>query len=150
MTNDKNYVTREELLEKEIKLNRDMLEFYDKNSSKIEIVNDKVDDLKDMVLPLLESSKQTAKNTEKIASSLDTFINKQSETNGHLYSEISKQKEVLAERKGLVDSYQNMGKDRLEEKKMKNTTKGLIITGIAGIITTLITIAPSLAQVFFK
>lgn len=150
MTNESNYVTREELLKKEIQIHKDMMEFHEKNSAKINIVNDKVDDLKDLVLPLVESSKATASNTEKIASSLDTFISKQSDTNGDLYKKINKQGEILAERKGLVDSYNIHGKDRLEEKKMKNTTKGLIITGIVGIITTLITIAPALAQVFFK
>lgn len=145
-----NYVTREELLEKEIQLHKDMMEFHEKNSTKISIVNDKVDDLKDLVLPLVESSRATASNTEKIASSLDVFINKQSDTNGDIYKKLGKHNEILAERKGIVESYSNQGKNRLEEKKMKNTTKGLIITGIVGIITALITIAPALAQVFFK
>lgn len=150
MTEKENYVTREEILEREIKLNKEMMQFYEKNSAKIEIVNDKVDDLKELVLPLVESSKATASNTEKIASSLDTFINKQSETNSDMYKKISKQNEILAERKGYIESKSNEGKERLEEKKMKNSTKGLIITGVIGIITTLITVAPALAQVFFK
>lgn len=150
MSEDKKFVTREEVLERELRLNKEMMEFYEKNSAKIEIVNDKVDDLKEMVLPLVESSKATASNTERIASSLDTFINKQSETNTDLYGEISKHKEVLAERKGYMDIQKHSNKDRLEEKKMKNSTKGAIIAGVVGIITTLITVAPALAQVFFN
>lgn len=150
MTEKENYVTREEILEREIKLNKEMMQFYEKNSAKIEIVNDKVDDLKELVLPLVESSKATASNTEKIASSLDTFINKQSETNSDMYKKISKQNEILAERKGYIESKSSVGKERLEEKKMKNSTKGLIITGVIGIITTLITVSPALAQIFFK
>lgn len=150
MTEKEKYVTREEVLERELKLNKEMMQFYEKNSAKIEIVNDKVDDLKGLVLPLVESSKATASNTEKIASSLDTFINKQSETNSDMYKKISKQNEILAERKGYIESKSGEGKVVLEEKKMKNSTKGLIITGVIGIITTLITVSPALAQIFFK
>ena len=150
MTEKEKYVTREEVLERELKLNKEMMQFYEKNSAKIEIVNDKVDDLKELVLPLVESSKATASNTEKIASSLDTFINKQSETNSDMYKKISKQNEILAERKGYTESKSGEGKVILEEKKMKNSTKGLIITGVIGIITTLITVSPALAQIFFK
>ena len=150
MTEKEKYVTREEVLERELKLNKEMMQFYEKNSAKIEIVNDKVDDLKELVLPLVESSKATASNTEKIASSLDTFINKQSETNSDMYKKISKQNEILAERKGYIESKSGEGKVKLEENKMKNSTKGLIITGVIGIITTLITVSPALAQIFFK
>lgn len=147
---NKNYVTREELLEKEMQIQREMMVFYDKNSQKIDTVDGKVDDLKDLVLPLVESSKATANNTEKIATSLDIFINKQTETNGDLYSKISNHRAILAERKGIVEAKERSKDEREESKEMKNSTKGLVITGVVGITLALIEIAPAIASILFQ
>lgn len=147
---NRNYVTREELLEKEIQIQKEIMSFYDKNSQKIDTVDEKVDDLKDLVLPLVESSKATANNTEKIATSLDIFINKQTETNGDLYSKISNHRAVLAERKGMAEAKKNNLDDREEQAEMKNSTKGLIIGGVLGIILALIEIAPAITSILFQ
>lgn len=148
---EESFVTKEQLLEKEIAINREIRDAYEKNAHKIGVVDDKVDDLRSLVLPLLESSKATATNTEKIAASLDKFIDKQSDTNGDLYSRISKHDVELAERKGKLESISKSGDvERLEEKKMKNSTKGIIIGGIVSIIIALVGVAPAIASLIFK
>lgn len=58
-------------------------------TEQINNVDDKVDNLRDMVLPLVESSKQTAENTRKIAESMDSFTTEQRNTNGKLYSKLN-------------------------------------------------------------
>lgn len=144
------YVTKQHLLEKEIALNKEIREVYEKSAEKIGAVDNKVDDLRDLVLPLLESSKATADNTEKMSTSLDKFIDKQSDINSDVIKRINKHEVEFAKRKGKIESLSESSSERLEEKKMKNSTKGIIIGGIITIIVTLIGIAPAIVTLLFE
>ena len=86
MASEKEYVTRLELIKTQQDLKNDV-------TVKIDEVDKKVDTLNDIVLPLVESSKQTAVNTNRMASSLDKFTEEQRKTNGKFYDRLHDQSE---------------------------------------------------------
>jgi hypothetical protein len=57
-------------------------ELHDDLSKEIGSVDSKVDNLRDIVLPLVEGIKQIAENTKQTATSMDEFVKEQRLTNG--------------------------------------------------------------------
>lgn len=124
------YVTRLELIESQQELKNDM-------NGKIEEVDDKVDHLNKLVLPLLESSKQTAKNTERMAQSLDEFTSEQRTTNGKMYSKMNDHDKSITE----LNIKTNVQSD------VKNANAKIIvavITAVGALIVGIFNLAPLL------
>lgn len=89
-------------------------------------VDDKVDNLRDMVLPLVESSKQTAENTRKIADSMDAFTREQRSTNGKLYTRLNDHDKEL--------TYLGVKTKTQSEIKKANATIIVAIISIVGVV----------------
>src|SRR5699024_615729 len=113
MANEDAYVTRYELIKSKNDLKRDVTE-------RIDNVHKKVDTLNDIVLPLVESSKQTAKNTDRMANVLDEFTSDQRKRNGEFYDR-------LHEHDRAIDNLGLKTKYRTEDKKQKAK---IIVDGI--------------------
>lgn len=124
------HVTRLELIESQQRLKDDV-------TKRIEGVDDKVDNLRDMVLPLLETSKQTADNTRKMAESMDRFTEGQRATNGRIYEKMNGQDVV-------IEGLKHTSGARSEVKKANATIIVAVIGGVAAIITGLFALAPYL------
>lgn len=122
------FITHRELVRTQDALRSEM-------SGKIDSVDDKVDNLRDMVLPLLETSKQTAENTRKMAESMDRFTEGQRATNGKLY-------EKLNGHDVSIEGLKLTAGANVEKKKSNALLIGTIITAVAGVITGLFTLAP--------
>src|SRR5699024_7040514 len=126
MANEDEYVTRYELIKTQNDLKNDVTE-------RIDNVHKKVDTLNDIVLPLVESSKQTAKNTDRMATVLDEFTTDQRKRNGEFYDR-------LHDHDRAID---NLGpKTTYREQDQKETAKvivaairlvGIIVGGIFGL-----------------
>lgn len=151
------FITKHELLEKEMTLNKNAQRLHEKSLEKIEAVESKVGDLQVLVLPLVEFSKATASNTERLVSSFDKFAEKQEEfvkkqenTNSNLFKKINVHEVELAKRQEKMNSYEANKDNDLEKEKMKNSTKATIITGIVTFLVALVGAAPLLAEIFFK
>lgn len=122
------YVTRLELVESQHRLKEDV-------TSRIDGVDDKVDNLRDMVLPLLETSKQTAENTRKMAESMDRFTEGQRATNGRIYEKMNGQDVV-------IEGLKHTAGANTDKKKSNALLIGTIITTVGGVITGLFALAP--------
>src|SRR5699024_11358020 len=120
-TDGEKYVTHLDLMRSQKELKEDV-------NSKIDEVDGKVDYLNNIVLPLVESSKQTAKNTEKIAISMDKFTEEQRKTNSNIYERINEQDVSLAELGKVTSSH--------ADKRKSNVT---IVVAVIGAIATIIT-----------
>ncbi|GIN71117.1 hypothetical protein J14TS2_15920 [Bacillus sp. J14TS2] len=123
-------VTRLEMFQSQQELKRDV-------TSKIEEVDGKVDYLNKIVLPLVESSKQTAKNTDRMAKSLDEFTAEQRKTNGKLYRKLSDHDIALTEL-GVST------KSQADVKKANATIIVAVIGAVSVLISGIFAIAPHL------
>lgn len=130
MENEKKYVTK-------LELHKTQREIEDKLYNKINTVDDKVDSLNKIVLPLVETSKQTAQNTAKMASSLDEFAKEQRKTNGKFYDR-------LHDHELSINELGQKTKAQVEEKKANATVTVAVIGAIVGITTAIFNLAPLL------
>ena len=130
-TEGEKYVTHLDLMRSQKELKEDV-------HSKIDKVDGKVDYLNKIVLPLVESSKQTAKNTEKMAISMDKFTEEQRKTNSNIYKRINEQDVSLAELGKVTSSH--------ADKRKSNVT---IIVAVIGAMATIITGIFGLAPYIF-
>src|SRR5699024_2243076 len=130
-TDGEKYVTHLDLMISQKELKEDV-------NSKIDEVDGKVDYLNNIVLPLVESSKQTAKNTEKIAISMDKFTEEQRKTNSNIYERINEQDVSLAELGKVTSSH--------ADKRKSNVT---IVVAVIGAMATIITGIFGLAPYIF-
>ena len=130
MASEKEYVTRLELIKTQQDLKNDV-------SVKIDEVDKKVDTLNDIVLPLVESSKQTAVNTNRMASSLDKFTEEQRKTNGKFYDR-------LHDHELSLNDLGQRTKHQTETKKANATIIVAIITALGGLIVGIFNLAPLL------
>lgn len=128
MENEKKYVTK-------IELYQTQQEIEDKLYGKINGVEDKVDSLNKIVFPLVETSRQTAKNTAKMANSLDEFTKEQRKTNGKFYDRLHGH-ELSINKLGQKTEAQT------EEKKANATVTVAVIGAIVGITTAIFNLAP--------
>lgn len=126
------FITHRELVRTQDALRSEM-------SGKIDSVDDKVDNLRDMVLPLLETSKQTAENTRKMADSMDKFTEGQRATNGRIYEKLNGHDVSL---EGL-----RLTAGASAEKKKSNAT---IIVAVISTVGALILGIFQLAPLFFN
>lgn len=106
-----------------------------KVDNKVNHLDDKVDDLKTLVLPLLEATKQTAINTEKMSLSMDKFIESQRVTNGNFHEKINGQAIVMEGLKHIAGGV-------VEKKKFNAAIIVAIITTVGGIVMGIIQLAP--------
>ena len=130
-TDKEKYVTHLDLMKSQKELKEDV-------HSKIDKVDGKVDYLNNIVLPLVESSKQTAKNTEKMAISMDKFTEEQRKTNSNIYKRINEQDVSLAELGKVTSSH--------ADKRKSNVT---IVVAVIGAMATIITGIFGLAPYIF-
>ena len=130
-TDGEKYVTHLDLMRSQKELKEDV-------NSKIDEVDGKVDYLNNIVLPLVESSKQTAKNTEKMAISMDKFTEEQRKTNSNIYKRINEQDVGLAELGQVTSSH--------ADKRKSNVT---IVVAVIGAMATIITGIFGLAPYIF-
>ena len=130
-TDREKYVTHLDLMRSQKELKEDV-------NSKIDEVDGKVDYLNNIVLPLVESSKQTAKNTEKMAISMDKFTEEQRKTNSNIYKRINEQDVGLAELGQVTSSH--------ADKRKSNVT---IVVAVIGAMATIITGIFGLAPYIF-
>jgi len=128
----KGYVTKLELFESQQRLEKGV-------NKKIDAVDDKVDNLRDMVLPLVESSKQTAKNTERMVDSLDAFTKEQRKTNGKIYTQLNDHEKTLAV----------LG-EKTEAKMEETHANAKVIVAVIGIIGIVVTGIFNLAPILFN
>ncbi|MET3658546.1 hypothetical protein [Sporosarcina psychrophila] len=124
------YVTRLELIESQHRLKEDV-------SKRIDVVDEKVDTLRDLVLPMGESLKQTAENTRKMAESMDRFTEAQRGTNGRIYEKMNGHDVEFARLNVIAGS-------QTENKKTNAKVLVAVIGGIVTIITGLFALAPYL------
>lgn len=125
---DDKYVTKLELIKTQKKIE-------DKVYGKIEDVDRKVDTLNDIVLPLVESSKQTAANTERMVKSFDGFANEQRKTNGKFYDR-------LHDHELTINKLGQKTESQIEEKKANATITVAVIAAAAGLLTAIFNLAP--------
>lgn len=111
----------------------------DEMTGEIKKVDDKVDDLQRMVLPLIESSKQTAENTREMSENMKSFTNEQRKTNSHMWKKLNEHDVSLAE-VGVAS------KSRSETWK----ANAQIIVAVIGIIGLIITGIFNIAPLFFN
>ena|SRR5699024_2099502 len=123
MANEDEYVTRYELIKTQNDLKNDVTE-------RIDNVHRKVDTLNDIVLPLVESSKQTAKNTDRIATVLDEFTNDQRKRNGDFYDRLHEHDRAI-DNLGLKTTYRT--EDKKQMAKIIVAGIGLVATIVGGI-----------------
>lgn len=137
MENTKNYVTQLELERAHNALRIDL-------KKDITTVDDKVDDLRDIVLPMVESSKQTAENTRQIAVSMERFTSEQRQTNGKFYDKFNQNDVTFADIRGQFDAVGIRLSAKTEEKKMNAGLLTTVIVVCGGIITAIFQFAPTL------
>lgn len=141
MENPQDYVTQ---LEFERKQNEMRLAL----NKKITDVDDKVDNLKDIVLPMVRSSEQTAENTKEIAETMKSFTAEQRKTNGKFYQRLHEHDLEFSEVKNQFETV-GVKLDARADVKMSNAKLlGIIIVGITGVITAIFQAAPSLMSMF--
>lgn len=133
------FITHRELVRTQDELRKELVGKIEGSNRRLDDVDDKVDHLRDLVLPLLETSKQTAENTRKMAESMDKFTEGQRATNGRVYDKLSAH-DVLLERI-------NVSSGANAEVKKANAT---VIVAIIGGVTTLIASLFALAPIIFK
>lgn len=122
------YVTRLELYRTQQDLRKDV-------TYKIDEVDSKVDTLNAIVLPLVESSRQTAENTNKMANSLDKFTDEQRKTNGKFHEKFHEHDLSLTE-------LGRQTKVQTETKKANATIVVAIITTLGALIVGIFNLAP--------
>lgn len=133
------FITHRELVRTQDELRKELSTKIEGTSRRLDDVDDKVDHLRDLVLPLLETSKQTAENTRKMAESMDKFTESQRATNGRIYERLNVHDVSLEGLKHTAGAS--------AEKKKSNAT---IIVAVIGAVTTLITGLFALAPYVFN
>lgn len=133
------FITHRELTRTQDALRKELSDKIDGNNRRLDDVDDKVDNLRDMVLPLLETSKQTAENTRKMAESMDRFTEGQRATNGRIYEKLNGHDVSL---EGL-----KLTAGANAEKKRSNAT---IIVAVISTVGALILGIFQLAPLFFN
>lgn len=120
------YVTKLELIESQQDLKRDV-------SHRIDKVDRKVDTLNDIVLPLVESSKQTAKNTDRMATVLDEFTSDQRKRNGEFYDRLHDHDRAI-DNLGMETKYRTEDKKQMVKIVVAGITfAGIVVSGIFGL-----------------
>lgn len=111
----------------------------DEMTGEIKQVDDKVDDLRSIVLPLVETSKQTADNTKNISDAINDFTKEQRKTNSNMWNKLNDHDVSLAE----------IG---ITSKTKSDTWKAnaQIIVAVIGIIGLIITGIFNIAPLFFQ
>lgn len=132
------FITHRELVRTQDELRKELVGKIEGSNRRLDDVDDKVDHLRDLVLPLLETSRATEKNTERMADGFERFAEKQTETNGRVYEKLGVH-DVMFERINVSSGAQT-------EKKKANAT---IIVAVIGGITTLIASLFALAPLVF-
>lgn len=127
-----NYATKVELLETQQKLRADL-------HKRINEVDDKIDQINTVVLPLAEFSRLTAENTDRMAKSLDRFTEEQRKTNGKMYDRLNEHDAKLIDL-GVKTKTQS------EIKKANATIIVAVVTALGGLIVGIFNLAPY----FFK
>lgn len=127
-----NYATKVELLETQQKLRADL-------HKRINEVDDKIDQINTVVLPLAEFSRLTAENTDRMAKSLDRFTEEQRKTNGKMYDRLNEHDAKLIDL-GVKTKTQS------EIKKANATIVVAVVTALGGLIVGIFNLAPY----FFK
>lgn len=125
-------VTRLELVESQHELKKEM-------NGKIESVDGKVDNLRDMVLPLIESNKHIERNTERTADIMEKFTDEQRKTNDTINKKLNSH-EVSLTKLGVTS------KSRSETWK----ANAQIIVAVIGILGLIITGIFNIAPLFFQ
>lgn len=148
MENKTGYVTHIELELHTSKLRSDLkreIRLVDENlNAKISGVDDKVDGLKEIVLPMAESSKQTADNTKKTAELMERFTDEQRRTNGKFHDKFHNHDLKFS---GIENEFAAVGVklDARSEAKKHNVTLWTAIIGILGLVVSgIFQIAPLL------
>lgn len=100
----------------------------EKLGDRVEGLDDKVDDLKIMVLPLLAATEATAKNTERMAVSFDEFAKSQSIKNDTIFNRVSAQDVTIEGLKHITNG--------ITDKKKYNVA---IVVAAIGVVATLVT-----------
>lgn len=135
MENPKSYVTRLELERTQSKLKSEL-------KQEINAVDDKVDGVKELVLPLVETSKQTAENTKKIAETMKVFTDEQRQTNGKFYDKFHAHDLQFSVIDGTFNAV-GLQIDAAREDKTNNTKLILgVISALSVIITSIFALAP--------
>lgn len=132
------YVTYREMTEHQEALKKDILGQLGEVEQQVELVEDEVNELKVLVLPLVVSMKQTAENTKEISESLKEFTRTQTQTNVIFQEKFSSQALDIQAVKNIADG--------LTEKKKYNAT---VTVGIIGLISAFITGMFTLAPLMF-
>ena len=136
MENKKEYVTQLELERSQNQLRTDL-------KKEIGVVDDKVDSLRDIVLPMVEASKQTATNTKKIGDLMERFTDEQRRTNGKFHEKFNQNDVTFAEINGQFEAVGIKLSAKSEEKS--NNTKLIlgVLSGIVALITLIFQAAPN-------
>lgn len=124
------FVTRLELVESQSRLKEDV-------TKRIEVVDEKVDNLRDVVLPLAEFSKQTAANTGKMADTLERFTDAQRGKNESIYAKMNGHDVEFARLNAINGA-------KSDDKKSNSMILVAVIGGVVAIVTGLFTLAPYL------
>ncbi|GAA0346827.1 hypothetical protein [Oceanobacillus oncorhynchi] len=144
------YITRLEFFHEQNKLENkitDKIKEGDKDismrlrevDSEVSEIDKKVDDLRDILLPLAEFSKQTAENTKNTSDAINSFTNEQRKTNSKLWQKANEHDVALAKH----------GKNSRASWENWKTTVALIsaILSVVGIIIGgIFALAPMLFQ----
>lgn len=127
MENPKSYVTHLELERSQNKIKTDL-------KKEITIVDDKVDGLKELVLPLVQTSQQTAENTKQIADTMRSFTDEQRQTNGKFHDKLHTHDVKFA----LIDgNFEAVGM-RIDAAKDNKTNNAKVITGVISAVAVII------------
>lgn len=127
---EEKYATKVDLLQTKIDIENNL-------NNRIDNVDEKVDTLNQLVLPLIESSKQTAKNTEKMTTVLEEFTKDQRKRNGEFYDKLHEQEKAL---ENLDTNY----KYSVDEKGIRAKIVVAVITTVGAILTAVFGLAPLL------
>ena len=124
------FITHRELTRTQKELRDELASKIEGTSRRIDTVDDKVDNLRDLVLPLLESSKQTAENTRKMSEGFEKFADRTNDRlSGHDVS---------------LEGLKHTATGATEQKKIRGTIVVAIIGGVTTLIATLFALAPHL------
>lgn len=148
MENPKEYVTHIELeLEKSRMRSdwkRDIRSVDERHTERNEKTNERIDEIMELVLPMAESSKQTAENTRKTAELMERFTDEQRRTNGKFYDKLHVHDLQFSGIEGQFTDV-SVRLNAQSESKKSNTTLWVALIGLIGIfISGIFALAPSL------
>lgn len=145
---EKSFVTHLELELHGSKIRSDIkreIRLVDENlDRKIVSVDDKVDSLKEIVLPMAESSKQTADNTRKTADLMERFTDEQRKTNGKFHDKFHNHELKFSAVDGRFADVGVKLDARTEAKKHNVALWTAILAIVGGVISGIFQVAPLL------